>query len=152
MRQIGLFKLNDVDSLQRNLSSTRHSEVRVCEVTLNHQGQEQSQEKGRLNVLSGLTIGKRPAMLVVAQLSPPLQGLRKALGKTVQAAKAATISLLARSATPKPLGSQSHRVESSSRQNLPSVPLRMGWGGGVFGLGWYGGLLVHDAHNPAMNP
>ena len=67
-------------------------------MTLNHQGQEQSQEKRRLSVLSGLAIGKRPAMLVVAQLSPPLQGLGKALGKTVQAAKAATITLLARSA------------------------------------------------------
>lgn len=103
--------MNDVDSLQRNQSSTRHSEVRVYEVTLKHQGQEQSQEKGRLSVLSGLAIGKRPAMLVVAQLSPPRQGLRKALGtlgKTVQAAKAATISLLARSATLKYLDSQSY--------------------------------------------
>ena len=49
-------------------------------MTLNSQGQEQSQEKGRLSLLSGLAIGKRPAMLVVAQLSPPLQGLGKALG------------------------------------------------------------------------
>ena len=104
-------------------------------MTLNHQGQEQSQEKGRLSLLSGLAIGKRPAMLVVAQLSPPLQGLGKALGKTVQAAKAATVSLLARSATPKHLSGQSYQVESSSRQNLPSVPLtlsRMSWGAFLF--------------------
>ena len=62
-----LVEMNDVDSLQRNESSTRHSEVRVCEVTLRHQRQEQSQEKGRLSVLSGLAIGKRPAMFVVAR-------------------------------------------------------------------------------------
>lgn len=98
-------------------------------MALNHQGQEQSQEKGRLSLLSGLAIGKRPAMLVVAQLSPPLQGLGKALGKTVQAAKAAAVFLLARSATPKHLGSQSYTFEEFFAPKLAECSIQMVWGG-----------------------
>ena len=100
-------------------------------MTLKHQGQEQesgeetSQRAERSRHWQASSDARRGTVISAAA------GIResiRALGKTVQAAKAATISLLARSATLKYLDSQSYRLESSSRQNLLSVPLGL-WGG-----------------------
>ena len=94
--------------------------------TRTESGEETSQRAERSRHWQACSDARRGT--VISAAAGIREGIR-ALGETVEAAKAATISLLARSATLKYPDSESYRVKTSSRQNLLSAPL-----GGLYSL------------------
>lgn len=95
-------------------------------------------------MLSGLAIGKRPAMLVVAQLSPPLQGLEEALGHGPK--RPPLLSWLEAQHLHIYMANR-HPFKTLSRQNLLNVLLGLG-GGGI----WEASFFIQGYDNPARYP